>query len=62
MTCNYNKLAKFIEGHLDLNDKLEILFHLENCTACFDEVYKLRKMQDEKYFVKKKFNLEKMVS
>ncbi len=54
--CNYNRLVKFLEKKLDIDQRLEILSHLETCGNCFDELYKLRRMKDNKHFIYKSFD------
>lgn len=56
LVCNYNRLVKFLEKKLDIDQRLEILSHLETCSDCFDELYKLRRMKDSKHFIYKAFD------
>jgi hypothetical protein len=48
--CNFKTITKFIENKLDLNDKLDLLLHLDDCILCFNEIYRLKKAQDERFF------------
>lgn len=58
MVCNYNKLSDFVENKLDIDSRLEILEHLEQCSHCFDEVYKLKKMRDGRHFIYKELDID----
>ena len=50
MRCNPKKLAKFVENKVKPEEKLDILFHLDNCPLCFNEIYRLKKLKGDKYY------------
>ena len=43
MRCNQTYLTRFLAGQLNGNPKLEFLFHLDECQACWQRVYQASK-------------------
>jgi hypothetical protein len=50
MRCNPKKLAKYVENKVKPEEKLDILFHLDHCPLCFNEIYRLKKLKGDKYY------------
>ncbi len=53
--CNQEKLTALLDSKLELDERLELLYHLDICQNCFMLLYDLRKARDEKFFRRKKF-------
>jgi hypothetical protein len=45
------QLLLFLEKRLDLDARLAILEHLDECNDCFEEVYRICKNQDARHLV-----------
>ncbi len=50
MKCNREQLIPFLSNKLDVEDKLDFLSHLENCSQCWDLVYNSIKAQHPHYY------------
>lgn len=53
--CDQEKLSALLDSKLALDERLELLYHLDICQNCFMLLYDLRKARDEKFFRRKKF-------
>lgn len=56
--CNFNKLLGFLDKQLGLDEKLEILYHLESCYICREAVYHIIHDRDEALFVHRPYCVE----
>ena len=50
MTCNKRRIAQFMSGRIEVDDKLFFLFHLDECPHCWSEVYNAVKAQHSHYY------------
>jgi hypothetical protein len=50
MNCKRKQLIPFLANKLDVEDKLEFLFHLEDCSGCWDAVYNSIKARHPHYY------------
>jgi predicted anti-sigma-YlaC factor YlaD len=60
--CSFKKLVQLLDKKLDLDEKLEVLDHLESCAICRDAVYQIARDRDEGLFIHRPFNIEKIVA
>jgi hypothetical protein len=60
--CSFKKLVQLLDKQLELDDKLEVLSHLQSCGICRDAVYQISRDRDEKLFVHRPYNVEKHVA
>ncbi len=60
--CNFKKLVQFLDKELDLDEKLEVLDHLESCEICRDSIYQIAHDRDETFFIRRPYNVEKHVA
>lgn len=51
--CNRKQLDDFISGQLEVDDKLAVLYHLEECIECWEKVYDSTKAQHPHYYKSK---------
>jgi hypothetical protein len=58
--CNFDKLVRYTEKKLSLDDKLELLQHLDWCDTCWEAIFQLSKDRDVKYFVHRPHRAEKV--
>jgi len=61
-TCSFQKLVQLLDKQLNLDEKLEVLTHLESCTICRDTVYQLARDRDERLFIRRPFHIKKNVA
>ena len=50
--CKRELLLGFLRGELDVDDCLEFLEHVEDCTRCWGEVYNAEKSKHPHYYKK----------
>jgi hypothetical protein len=60
--CSFKKLVQLLDKQLNLDEKLEVLSHLDTCAICRDAVYQISRDRDEAFFVKRPYNVEKVVA
>ncbi len=61
-TCSFKKLVQLLDKQLELDEKLEVLSHLESCGICRDAIYQISRDRDESFFVHRPYNVEKHVA
>jgi len=61
-TCSFQKLVRLLDKQLGLDEKLEVLTHLESCTICRDTVYQIARDRDEALFIRRPYNINKNVA
>ena len=61
-TCSFKKLVLLLDKKLDLDEKLEVLDHLQSCTICRDAIYQISRDRDEALFVHRPYNVDKDVA
>lgn len=60
--CSFKKLVQLLDKQLTLDEKLEVLAHLDTCKICRDAVYQISRDRDEALFVHRPYNVEKHVA
>ena len=60
--CSFKKLVQLLDKQLSLDDKLEVLDHLNSCKICRDTVYQISRDRDESLFVHRRYNVGKHVA
>jgi anti-sigma factor RsiW len=60
--CSFKKLVRLLDKQLTLDEKLEVLDHLESCRICRDAVYQISRDRDEAFFIHRPYNVEKNVA
>jgi hypothetical protein len=56
MACSFQKLVQLLDNELNVDDKLEVLDHVDFCPICRDAVYQIVRDRDEKLFVAQSHN------
>ncbi|MBI4454673.1 MAG: hypothetical protein HY644_02105 [Acidobacteria bacterium] len=51
--CSRRKLIAFAEGRMDLDEKLDVLYHLDRCQKCWDDLYLIRKSKNGRLYSRK---------
>ncbi len=49
--CDYDRLVRFIDKKLGLDEKLEVFDHLDRCRFCRETVYMISRERDSALFV-----------
>ena len=60
--CSFKKLVALLDKQLGLDEKLDVLNHLDTCKICRDAVYQISRDRDEAYFIHRPYNVEKNVA
>ena len=60
--CSFKKLVQLLDKQLNLDEKLEVLNHLDSCKICRDAVYQISRDRDEAFFIHRPYNVEKHVA
>jgi hypothetical protein len=60
--CSFQKLVQLLDKKLGLDEKLEVLDHLNSCQICRDAVYQISRDRDDGFFVRRPYNVEKHVA
>ncbi len=60
--CSFQKLVQLLDNKLDLDEKLEVLDHINSCKICRDAVYQISRDRDDVYFIRRPYNVEKHVA
>jgi hypothetical protein len=58
--CSFKKLVMLLDKKLTLDEKLEVLGHLESCKICRDAVYQISHDRDESFFVHRPYTIRKI--
>jgi hypothetical protein len=48
--CSFEKLVEYLDKKLDVDQKLDVLLHLDQCDACREAIYLLSRDRDEALF------------
>ena len=62
VACSFKKLVLLLDKKLNLDERLEVLNHLDSCRICRDAVYQISRDRDEGLFVHRPYNVEKNVA
>ncbi len=60
--CSFEKLIQLLDKKLGLDEKLEVLEHLNTCKICRDAVYQISRDRDDSFFVRRPYNVEKNIA
>jgi anti-sigma factor RsiW len=60
--CSFKKLLQLLDNQLNLDEKLEVLDHLDSCRICRDAVYQISRDRDEAFFIYRPYNVEKHIA
>jgi len=60
--CSFQKLVQLLDKKLDLDERLEVLEHLNSCQICRDAVYQISRDRDDSFFIRRPYNVEKNIA
>jgi hypothetical protein len=61
-SCSFKKLVQLLDKQLNLDEKLEILDHLDTCAICRDAIYQISRDRDEAFFIHRPYKIDKIVA
>ncbi len=53
--CSFKRLVRFLDKKLDLDNRLEILNHLDSCDICRDTIYQIARDRDHSLLIYKPY-------
>jgi anti-sigma factor RsiW len=62
MNCSFEKLVRYLDKQLNLDQKLELLDHLDKCEACRDAIYQISRDRDARLFIYRPYSPEKVLA
>jgi hypothetical protein len=60
--CNFEMLVRYLDKQLDLEDKLEVLEHLDPCEICRDAMFHISRDRDASLFYHRPYKTEKVLA
>jgi hypothetical protein len=60
--CDFEKLVLFLDKQLDLDQKLDILEHLDQCDICRDAIFHISRDRDADLFYYRPYKPEKVLA
>lgn len=60
--CSFQKLVQLLDKKLGLDEKLEVLEHVNSCQICRDAVYQISRDRDDSLFIRRPYKIEKHVA
>ncbi len=48
--CNRELLVGFLTDRLEIDDRLDLLAHLDDCVRCWEEIYNARKSEHPHFY------------
>ncbi len=49
--CEFEKLVRYLDKQLSLDEQLELFDHLDRCEVCREAIYLLSRDRDAAYFI-----------
>ncbi len=59
--CNFDKLVQYLDNRLNLEKKLELLEHIDECEMCRDAIYHISRDRDADLFIYRPYKVEKVL-
>ena len=60
--CRVESLTQLLFGKLDLDARLEVLEHLDQCRPCREAFFELSRARDASLFIHRPYDIEKIAS
>ncbi len=61
-TCDFEKLVRYLDKQLSVDEKLDVLEHLDHCEICRDAVFHISRDRDANLFYYRPYNTEKVLA
>ncbi len=62
MNCSFEKLVRYLDKQLNLDQRLELLDHLDRCDTCREAIYQISRDRDSELFVYRPYNANKVMA
>jgi len=62
MECSFDMLVRYLDGQLNLDQKLRLFEHLDECETCRDAIYQIARDRDSQFFVYRPYSVEKVLA
>jgi len=62
MECSFEMLVRYLDGQLNLDQKLRLFEHLDECETCRDAIYQIARDRDSQFFVYRPYSVEKVLA
>lgn len=62
MSCSFDKLVRYLDRQLDLDEKLELLEHLDECDMCREAIYHISRDRDAQLFIYRPYKSDSALS
>ena len=60
--CDFEKLVLFLDKQLDVDEKLEVLDHLDHCEICRDAIFHISRDRDANLFEHRPLPADKILT
>jgi hypothetical protein len=61
-SCDFEKLVRYLDKQLGLDEKLDVLDHLDRCDICRDAVFHISRDRDGSLFYHRPYKAEKVLA
>jgi len=61
-SCNFEKLVLFLDRQLNIDEKLNVLDHLDHCDICRDAVFHISRDRDTDLFYHRPYKTDKVLT
>ncbi len=61
-SCDFEKLIRYLDKQLKLDEKLDVLDHLDRCEICRDAVFHISRDRDANLFYRRPYKAEKIMA
>lgn len=61
-SCSFERLVRYLDKELSLDEQLELLDHLDHCETCRDAIYQISRDRDAELFIYRPYNPGKIVA
>ena len=62
MNCDFDKLVRYLDKGLDLDQELELFAHLDRCDTCREAIYHICRDRDGDFLVFRPYRTDKVVA
>lgn len=62
MECSFEMLVRYLDGQLNLDQKLRLLEHLDECETCRDAIYQIARDRDSQFFIYRPYSVDKVLA
>jgi len=61
-TCDFEKLVRYLDKQLGVDEKLEVLDHLDRCETCRDAMFHISRDRDADLFYYRPYKTERVLA